>query len=201
MKEGRARRHHYLPASYLGGFTKSRRKDGQFSVVEIATGRTFTTSPKNVAVERDFNRIDIDGIASDAIENALAPFEGEAVQAIRNASRTSSFPIGMDYHRILNLLCLISVRNPFLRNSFNRSREQVLRRIANLLVSDRDIWESLHPAEGDSSERSCDVSFEEIGEFVDEGKYKIEIPADGNLAVEFDTFNEILPILGQRHWS
>ena len=85
MKEGRARRHHYLPASYLGGFTKSRRKDGQFSVVEIATGRTFTTSPKNVAVERDFNRIDIDGISSDAIENALAPFEVEAVKAIRNA--------------------------------------------------------------------------------------------------------------------
>ena len=108
-----ARRHHYLPASYLAGFTTSGKKNGQFSVIEVETGRSFRTSPKNVAVERDFNRVYIDGMAPDVIENALAPFEQEAVQAIANIVNTGIFPKGMDYHRIINLLCLIAVRKSF----------------------------------------------------------------------------------------
>lgn len=196
-----ARRHHYLPASYLAGFTTSGKKNGQFSVIEVETGRSFRTSPKNVAVERDFNRVDIDGMAPDVIENALAPFEQEAVQAIANIVNTGNFPKGMDYHRIINLLCLIAVRNPSMRESFNRSKEQTLRIIADLLVSDEQTWEQHKRAAEFSSEGSTNVSREEMRRFVKEGKYRIEFPTDSNLAVEFETFNEILPVLGRRNWS
>ena len=44
-------------------------------------------------------------------------------------------------------------------------------------------------------------SREEMRRFVKEGKYRIEFPTDSNLAVEFETFNEILPVLGRRNWS
>ena len=201
MTEGSARRHHYLTASYLGGFTKSGKKNGQLFVMEVGTGRSFKTSPKNIAVERDFNRINVDGLASDAIENALAPFEQEAVQSIESVSRMCTFPRGMDYHRILNLLCLFAVRNPLLRAAFNRSREQVLHQIADLVVSDKKIWESQIRSAEISSEQLGNISFEQMRHFVMEKEYKIEFSTDSNLAVEFETFNQLLPILGGRHWS
>ncbi|MCK4348666.1 MAG: DUF4238 domain-containing protein, partial [Thermoplasmatales archaeon] len=61
-----ARRHHYLPQAYLAAFTRTGSKDDQFFVLDVHSGRPFSTSPINVAVERDFNRVDIEGRSIDA---------------------------------------------------------------------------------------------------------------------------------------
>lgn len=197
-----ARRHHYLPQSYLAAFTDTGLKDGQFSVLDIQTGRSFRTSPLNVGAERDFNRVDIEGRPPDAIENALAPFEGEATAAIRRVINTEAFPSDSDWNLILNLLGLIAVRNPKLRGSFNQSREQVLRRVSDLLVSDKKIWSHHVKKAREAGEGISDsVSFEDVQRFVDAGNYRIEFHPEGNLRVEFHAFNELLPLLGQRTWS
>lgn len=201
MANHSARRSHYLSASYLAGFTTTGKKDGQFYVMEVESGRSFRTSPKNVAVKRDFNRVNIEGVAPDAIEQALAPFEQQAVQAIANVLESETFPKDKDYNLILNFLCLFAVRNPSLRGSFNRAREQVLRTIADLLVSDKRIWDQHTRAAGISSERLPAVSFEEMRRFVKGGRYRFEFPTDGNLVAEFDIFDKVLPLLGERNWS
>ena len=135
-----ARLHHYLPQSYLGHFTNTGRKDGKLYVLDINTGRTFRPTPKNIAAERDFNRVDIDGHSPDVIENALAEFEDKAIQAIRNTIATKTFPASADCNLILNLICLIAVRNPKLRKSFNNAKESALHMLGELLVSDEKIW-------------------------------------------------------------
>lgn len=197
-----ARRHHYLPQAYLAAFTDTGTKDGQFFVLEVASGLPFRTSPKNVAAERDFNRVDTEGQAPDAIEQALAPFEQRAVQAIRNTIAGETFPNDEDYNFILNLLGLIAVRNPYLRTSFNRSREEVIQRIGDLLVSDEKIWDHHVQKAREAGEVFKDtVSFEDVKSFVEERRYRIEFSPEGNLRVEFQAFNELLPILGQRTWS
>lgn len=197
-----ARRHHYLPQSYLAAFTDTGLKDGQFSVLDVQTGHSFRTSPLNVGAERDFNRVDVEGHAPDAIENALAPFEGEAVGAIRRVVDSEAFPTDNDWNLILNLLGLIAVRNPKLRGSFNRSHEQVLRRIGDLLVSDKKIWDHhVEKARAAGEVISDRVSFEDARRFVEDGDYRIEFHPQGNLRVEFHAFDELLPLLGQRTWS
>ena len=201
MKVATARRHHYLPVSYLAGFTMSRNKDDQFFVFDVQTGKSFRTSPKNVAVERDFNRVHVDGIAPDAIENSLAPFEQQVVQAIETVLQSGDFPAGMDYHRILNLLCLIVVRNPSLRNTVNKTKEQVLRIKAEMIFSDESAWKQHLRVAGFSSEADANISFEDMKRFVREGEYTITFPTDSNLAIEFSTFNELLPVLGKRNWT
>ena len=198
MTKHDARRHHYLSASYLAGFTTSGEKDGQFFVMDVTSGHSFRTSPKNVAVERDFNRVNVEGIDPDAIEQGLAPFEQQAVQAIRDVLTKQTLPEDKEFNPILNFLCLIATRNPSLRHSFNRARERVVRGIAELLVSDRRIWEREMEQSG---EDPTDTSFEEVRQFVKEGRYRLEFPTDGNLAVEFDTFDKVLPLLGKRVWS
>lgn len=197
-----ARRHHYVPQAYLAAFTSTGLKDGQFCVLDVQTGRAFRTSPLNVAAQRDFNRVDVDGHSPDAIESALAPFEGEAVAAIRRVNETQTFPTDSDWNLILNLLGLIAVRNPKLRGSFNHSREQVLRRIGDLLVSDTEIFDHHVKKARDAGEDIGDsVSFDDVRRFVEEGKYRFEFHSEGNLRVEFNAFNKLLPLLGERIWS
>lgn len=197
-----ARRHHYLPQAYLAGFTSTGSKDGQFYVIDRKRNHTFRTSPINVAAQRDFNRVDIEGHPPDAIENALAPFEKDAADAIRRVIKTQNFPNDADWNFILNLFGLIAVRNPRFRGSFNRSREEVIRHLGTLLVSDRKVWDDHGKAARKSGgDISNSVSFEDARRFIDEGKYRIEFYPQGNLRVEFRAFDELLPLLGQRIWS
>ncbi len=197
-----ARRHHYLPRAYLAAFTDSGTKNGQFFVLDMRNGHSFRTSPKNVAAERDFNRINVERETPDLIEQALAPFEERAAQAIRTVLLREEFPNAEDCSFILNLLTLIAVRNPQLRNSFNRSRAEVMHRIADLLVSDKKIWDH-HVKKVRAAEEviKSSVSFEDVKQFVDERRYRIEFSPEGNLCIELRTFDKLLPILGQRTWS
>jgi len=56
QKKSTARRHHYLPQAYLAQFTDLGTKEGQFHVLEIESGHTFRTSPKNVAGGRSWGQ-------------------------------------------------------------------------------------------------------------------------------------------------
>lgn len=191
-----------MPQAYLAAFTSTGLKDGQFRVLDVQTGHAFRTSPLNVAAQRDFNRVDVEGHSPDAIERALAPFEGEAVAAIRRVIETQAFPTDSDWNLILNLLGLIAVRNPKLRGSFNHSRDQVLRRIGDLLVSDKKIWDHHVKKACETGEDIGEsVSFDDVRRFVEEGKYRIEFHPEGNLRVEFNAFDKLLPLLGKRIWS
>ncbi len=197
-----SRRHHYLPQSYLAGFTDSGAKDGRFFVLEVETGNSFITSPKNVAAERDFNRFEIDGEDPDVLEQALAPFERFAANAILRVEKKEVFPNDEDFSYLINLLCLIAVRNPHLRKSFNRLREQVVRRIAELLVSDKKLWErNVKKAKESGKSVPSNVPFKDVKRFVQEGEYRIEFGVESNIRAEFRLFNSLLPILGKRLWS
>jgi hypothetical protein len=201
-KKSTARRHHYLPQAYLAQFTDRGTKEGQFHVLEIESGHTFRTSPKNVAVELDFNRVDVEGRPLDFVENALAPMEQAAVEAIAHTVAAGEFPSDEDYSAILHLISLIAVRNPLIRKSFNRAREHLIRIIGDLLTSDEKIWKHhVHKAKEDGIDIPDSVSFEDMKRFIENGDYEIDFHQQSNLRVELKTFQKVLPILHERTWS
>ena len=130
-----ARRHHFLPQGYLAGFTDTDRKDGTLHVIDLKSRRSFPTSPLNVAVARDFKRIDIEGHPPDIIESALSPIENSAITAIRRISELEKFPNDADYNHILNLLSLIIAQNPKSRRALNAYRTQSAETKLEWLVS------------------------------------------------------------------
>ena len=71
-----ARRHHFVPQCYLKGFVRHRNKPKLF-VVDGRERRSFHTAPANVAAERDFHTIEIEGFPPDALENSFASFEAD----------------------------------------------------------------------------------------------------------------------------
>jgi hypothetical protein len=200
-----ARIHHYLPKTYLAGFTDSGKKNGKFFVLDVSSERVFRTSPKNVAAERDFNRVDIEGKAPDAIEQNLSAFENRAAQAIRNVSVTGSFHSGQDFEYILTLIGLLAVRNPQLRKAFNLARLKTIRIIESMICSDEKIWEAqIRSAIQAGFIEPFDVSnasFEEYKRSVEEESYEWVIPPGVNVRMEFSAIDHVLKLLTERIWS
>lgn len=201
-KKSTARRHHYLPQAYLAAFTDTGFKDGKLHALDVDNGNRFRTSPINVAIERDFNRIDIEGEPLDILEQALASFEDPAIRSVRNVNNKKTFPCDEDHTWILNLLCLIAIRNPRQRRSLNQFRETVMHRFGDLLVSNEKIYKShLKKAQKADHTTKTSVSYEEMKSFISERRYEIKFPPGSNFQTEFGGFDKLLQILGQRYWS
>ncbi len=194
-----ARNHHYLPQVYLAAFTDTGSEDGKFYVFDIRSGKRFRTSPKNVAVERDFNRLDLEGKSPDILEQAFSPFEGQVGQTIRRVNHTKTFPNDEDVNFILNLLCLIVLRNPRFRREINRFRQAVSEHLAHLLVSNEQLWE--HQLKKVGIVEETNVTFEEMKRFIESGEYQIEFTPTDSPAVELRAFDGLLPTFGRRYWS
>jgi hypothetical protein len=98
------RKHHFVPQFYLRGFVG---KEDQLFVIDRPSRRTFRTAPKNVAAERDFNRIDVAGMDPNAIEKALAEFEGKVAPALERVKTAKSLDNKKDRDAVMNLICTL----------------------------------------------------------------------------------------------
>lgn len=197
-----ARRHHFLPQGYLAGFTDTGRRDGSLHVLDIKTRRSFSTSPLNVAVEKDFKRIEIQGRAPDAVETALAPIEDQAIQAIRRVIDREEFPNDGDFNLILNLLSLAIAQNPKSRRALNQTRTREADRRLSNLISSQAVWEHYVGAARNAGEQlGKNISYERARRFVEERHYRVEFDSAGTLRAEFDAQDKLLSALGKRAWS
>lgn len=86
--DARPRRHHYVPRFYLRRFTDHK---GRIAAHDRSAQRTITTTPEQVAVERDFYRIPATtGLPANFLEGLLSSVEGVAAEAIRSAVATGA---------------------------------------------------------------------------------------------------------------
>ncbi len=199
-----SRRHHYIPQSYLAAFTDTKKKTGSLHVFDIIRKKKFKTSPVNIALERDFNKIEIDACPIDALENKLSEFEGNIISSLNAVNATLKFPDSEQLNDILNLLCLLAVRNPKTRDQFNHFRRQSHDMLSDLLVQNKKIYQNAIISarrRGFIKDSDRDIEYEEMLGFIKNRRYKIEIPTQANIVVEFSLFDKILQLLGERHWS
>ena len=114
-----ARRHHYLPESYLAGFTASGRKDDFLYVFDLESddGQVEKRRPRNVAFQNDYHRLDWPGLPPDHLEKSFfAELEDKlapALQRVRQCEDVSS----EDIDSLLQLVALCAVRVPPMRQA------------------------------------------------------------------------------------
>src|SRR5689334_24429157 len=120
-----ARRHHYLPRCYLKHFAKPRARGSSHHVhVFDRDGKAFTANISNVATERDFNRVDIEGHPPDAFEQGIAKFEGELAPALVRILNSKSIDNQEDRILLMNLIGLAAIRNPRHRENIRSFHER-----------------------------------------------------------------------------
>jgi hypothetical protein len=196
-----ARRHHYVPQCYLKGFAKDPDKP-QLFVIDGKEQRTFCTSPANVAAERDFNRIEVEGYAHDALENAFSGFEGDVSRALDRIIASRSISNTEDRAYLLNLMAIISIKNPRHRESWRGIQEQIAKRIMDLATATPERWAAQvrrGKAEG-YIEPDAPEDDRRMRDFIEADQYKITVPTDRHIALEMQAFETVLSFFFRRQW-
>lgn len=197
-----ARNHHYVPQCYLKGFAHYREKPKVF-VIDGKTEKTFSTHPQNVAQERDFHRVDIEGHEPDALENAFARVESEIAPALKRASGAGRFASEQDRTLVLNLAALLAVKNPRQRENTRDFAERLSKKMMQMVLSKKEIWEShvRRMKEDGVWDDSKEVSYEDMRKFVREDEYTISMATEAHLSAELKAFDAVLPYFIDRQWT
>lgn len=123
-KAAEPKKQHYVPRFYLRGFTGQK---GKLFAVNRPTGHAFRPPPEGVAAENFFNRIEVEGIAPNELEKALAEFEGEMAPALERVKQAKSLAKDEDRAHLVNLMAALALRNPSTREALNHMHDQLAR--------------------------------------------------------------------------
>jgi hypothetical protein len=151
---------------------------------------------------RDFNRIDVEGHAPDALENAYSSLEAKFALALSTMRAERAMPTGEDLNLIFNLMALLAVRNPWFRRSITEFQTQIFERILDLILADEKRWESQkRRMQRDGVEVDESVTYAQLKQFHDERRYDIIVPNERNIGYEASGIDAVLPTLGARRWT
>jgi hypothetical protein len=125
-----------VPRCYLNNFTTR----GKITAIDLTTGARFTTNPKNVAHERDFNRIESEKVAPDFLRKKYAEFEGKVAPVLKTLSNgTTCSKDELVY--VLNLITLLACRNPRGRGAFEKFQDDIAHQMLQLMTATKERWE------------------------------------------------------------
>ena len=190
--------------SAMKRFSSSRESapDGKITVVDFKSGKEpFSTNPKNVAQQRDFNRIDSDTLPPDALENAYATFEGELAPVLKTiAAGESCTEDGFSY--VLTLMGVLAIRNPRFRANFSEFQNSVRQKMVAVAMSSKERWERqlARMREDGYLEGKPDVPYEQLKAHLAEGKIKFVTTTSEHARTELHSLDKLISILARRSW-
>lgn len=196
-----SRHHHYIPQAYLKGFArKGSERQWYTHVTDLSAQRTYTANIRNVCGERDFLRIDLEEYPPDALEKEMSTFESKCISAIRRVADSGRFE-GDDANLTLNLMALLAVRSPEMRESIRGFHEQVAKRLMDISLSSKSRWEKQTSRIYEGRMAENHISYERIKNFHDKGQYKVALAREYHIRKEFKMMESVLHALGKRLWT
>jgi len=141
---GRQAHHHFIPSSYLKGFTLGGEDTSPFWGIPINNDAPFSTKPKDACSKRDYYKIEHEN--SLLIEHWYAnEIEPKINLALRHIKEYSELPSQADFSNLILLLATLYVRNPSHRDSIEapmkRTKEIVDRISDEIQISNRHEFE------------------------------------------------------------
>jgi len=198
-----ARRHHWIPESYLGLFSREGKTGSQVFVVDCVERKSFWTSTDNVCVKRDFNRIESPDLDPNELETRLAQFESNSVNALRQIGTGRATTIGQEWLYGLNLMGLIASRNPTTRQQLTRAAERVTLELLRKSLESKEDWEATIAditATG-ALDPGSPVDFERHRDFVESGEFSMTFHQNFLILKELQAVTAVIEMLERRTWS
>ncbi|WP_315826736.1 MULTISPECIES: DUF4238 domain-containing protein [unclassified Bradyrhizobium] len=193
-----ARAHHFVPKCYLGNFVTAEK----ITVVDLQRARHFVTNPKNVAQERDFNRIDSDTLAPDALEQAYGEFESDLAPILRIAAHSPAELTEDQLAHILNLIALLAIRNPRTRGNFSEFQNELRQGMLDLASSSEERWQvqMKKMREAGYLDGIKEVPYSVIRKSIIERNFKFVTSTTEHAKLEINTFKTLLEMIFDRSW-
>ena len=112
--------------------------DGKIYVFDRESGGTREVSVKDVALRKNFYRVDVPGMAPDAFENALGEIESAASRVLRQVEKSHELPTDAEDQRtLLYFIALQAARVPKQRANLDGSLQEAFRIMSVQVVSHR----------------------------------------------------------------
>lgn len=199
-----ARRHHYVPQCYLESFATqtSKKKKSELWVFDSLNRTSFRTAPDNVALQKDFNTIDLEGHEPDAFESAMSTVESDIGPALTRIIASRSLSDENDKALLLNLIGLVHIRNPRLREQTRSFRERVTKALLGVALSTREMWDSQmkRAKEAGFIPKDADTDYDKHKN-TNLDDYRVDVTNEAHIATEMHVFDNVLPRLFQRKWA
>lgn len=193
--------HHFIPQFYLREFADGVGRKARVFTFDSETKKSFTTLVRNVGSRRHFNRIEVDGIDPNALEDAFAEMESEISVHLKEVVEARSFPSDEHFTSIMNLMAHLSVRNPRLRKNMEVFHRDIVQRIMHLTLDSKERWESqTEKMQAEGIPIRKDVSYEDVKAFHESGQYDILIDQTHLISLELKMLDPVLERLAARNW-
>lgn len=192
-----ARKHHFIPQTYLKGFAAP--DSPQLYVTDLERRITFTTAVWNIAAQRDFNKIEVKGLPEDDLEHRLSKVESAVADAIKRIVSAGNLQRTEDLHAVLNLVGLIHTRNPRWRGKMDDFMRTLIKDVARMSVSSREVYEDIFKRR--NLEPSDHVSYEEMKEFLEGDGYDVAVRREFHISMELSAASDVIEMLARRNWS
>jgi len=193
-----SRKHHYLPVSYLAGFTESGDVDDFLFVFDLEKREVRPGKPRTVAYETDLNRLDMPGVAPDLFEHGVwAKAESLVAPVIARVARERDFSAG-DLNGLLNFAAMAAARVPRLQSAFPLLVEQVTGLSLPEGVRDPKQWELILKW---SAEAEIGWSDKEVRGFLADPRCQSAHPQVWRFFSTVMLHDVLLRLLAERAWS
>ncbi|MGV6889649.1 DUF4238 domain-containing protein [Rhodophyticola sp. SM2404] len=193
--------HHYVPQLYLRNFADGIDRQARVFTFDSSTGKSFKTSVRNVASKRHFNRVEIDGVDPNYLEDGLAEIEGELAPFLSEVVAERRFRTSAHFDWTMILAAQLSVRNPRMRVKMENFHKNIAEGIASLSVSTREIWESQQRQMQEAGEAvNAKATYEQAKKFHEDKNYEIPIDQTHLIGLEMQMVETVLTQLGNRNW-
>lgn len=169
-------------------------------VHDLQGKKTYETNTRNICAQRDFMRFEVKGRRPDWLEEEFGRLESKAVAAIRDVSKSGVFE-DANKNYILNLMALLAVRSPEQRENMREFQERVADRVMDLVLEDKERWESQIKEMETTTGKPSLVTYEDAKDFHRRGEYTIEVARERHIQTEIDLYKTVLQLLDQRKWT
>jgi hypothetical protein len=199
-----ARRHHYVPQCYLKAFavTYKRKQKPHLLAFDAVEAQCFRVAPDKVALETDFNTINLEGHPPDAFEQALASVESDIGPALVRIVEAKSLANAQDREQLLTLIALLYTRNPRFREINRALNETVAKRVAAVALSSREKWDREVKRAQAAGAIASDavVDYDTIKQSYKPENLRLELANEAQIMTELEAFDHVLTGLRERKW-
>jgi hypothetical protein len=199
-KEAEPRSHHYVPACWLAGFTKTRDQDGELWVTDLGRQKQWATNPRKAGRIRDFYRLSDPALDPVVVEKALSKIEDAVAPTLRAIDQERRKPDKDELEDLLGFMAIQWVRGPSFRSWALGMLESMQRSQLSIALTSRESWQEVLQKAGIPPD-SEGADYDGMKEFERSGEYSLVAATEWYLQRAFSSVESIAASLRVRHWG